>query len=84
MWWRNCQGFRKLLMKLFYLIVFRSIMFCQSLNKRRHLVAKDSIPTKELNPLPWLTGALINLIKKKGNRMQETKTAPVGVTKSQI
>ena len=44
--------------------------------------AKDSIPTKELNPVPWLTGAVINLIKKKGNRSQET--AHVGVTKSQI
>ena len=46
--------------------------------------AKDSILTKELNPVPWLTGAIINLIKKKGNRTQETKTAPIGVTKSQI
>ena len=40
--------------------------------------AKDSIPAKELNRVPWLTGAIINLIKKKGNCTQETKTAPFG------
>ena len=46
---------------------------------------KDNIPTKRLrgrNPVPWLTGAVINLIKKK--ETQDTKITPVGVTKSQI
>ena len=40
---------------------------------------KDNIPTKRLrgrNPVPWLTGAVINLIKKKENVRRKLKLNP--------
>ena len=40
---------------------------------------KDNIPTKRLrgqNPFPWLTGAVINLIKKKETKRRKLKLHP--------
>ena len=48
---------------------------------------KDNIPTKRLrgrNPVPWLTGAVINLIKKEETVRRKLKLHPSESLKSKF